>query len=405
METNIQNIVDKIWVVKRNLKDFYEKLSPHERLFFQAWSRKSQNIKQKTGKYPPDYYKFLKDLETLIHHPDQIFEDKKFDPQKYLSFDEREEIAEKLRTHSSESSGRRFERCQKDAFILGCQEESKSDETAREFAVPFKCELRICPVCNYYFYKKQYKKFIQIVEKGPITQQNRLMLLTLTIKKGDLYRYGIQKLMKHVRELINASYPKKSGCGAIGVLEIGPSKNIHCHLLVLGPYISQKTLSRKWLSITGDSFIVDIRQTIKQAKNGKTIILPLTETRGLSYVLKYIQKVPRFYEPIEYADYLNALKRIRRIHTFGIYYQHKKDSETQDLKPPIPTNICPYCGSKLYLISIAYNEMALKNRRQTLSEARREVERNKGDPRKKELIANIEKVFGECQVLWGAKEE
>ena len=76
-----------------------------------------------------------------------------------------------------------------------------------------------------------------------------------------------------------------------------PHNNVHAHVLVYGPYISQDMISKRWLSITGDSYNVDVRT----AKDHK---------RALFYITKYILKAPSFEEVEKYVDFLKALKGV-----------------------------------------------------------------------------------------------
>ena len=114
-------------------------------------------------------------------------------------------------------------------------------------------------------------------------------------------------------------------------MEFGKNFNIHTHILVYGPYYSQPYISRKWREITGDSFIVDIRA--------------ITDVRKASYYLtKYLSKSPRFDNLESYARYLNAIKGVRRLHRYGIFYGYRV------LQPD--TIKCPYCDGGLRYLGI-----------------------------------------------------
>lgn len=100
-------------------------------------------------------------------------------------------------------------------------------------------------------------------------------MLTLTVKNGPdlLERLGhLQKGVKRVNQRIrdfrrgkgNVSEFRKIE-GYVGSYEIKRGKRSqqwhpHCHILILhGQDINRDALSREWLAITGDSFIVDCR--------------------------------------------------------------------------------------------------------------------------------------------------
>ena len=62
--------------------------------------------------------------------------------------------------------------------------------------------------------------------------------------------------------------------------------------------------------------------------------------KSLNYLLKYIGKPCEFDEPRDYAIYLAALQRVRRIHTYGVFYNWSPPDE----KEPC---VCSQCGAGL----------------------------------------------------------
>jgi len=133
-------------------------------------------------------------------------------------------------------------------------------------------------------------------------------------------------LFSDTRELINQLYPKSKGCGAVGVLEVGSGFNLHIHLLVYGHFVSQPQISKLWLQVTGTSQVVDIR----------AVRSPKKSTR---YLLKYLGKPSALTDPIQIAQYLDMITGLRRIHTYGIFYNEKLFS---------PRGCpCPLCGGDL----------------------------------------------------------
>jgi hypothetical protein len=89
-------------------------------------------------------------------------------------------------------------------------------------------------------------------------------------------------------------------------------------------------LSTRWNKITGDSRVVDIRQVKGEPK------------RALNYTFKYIAKAAAFDEPVDYATYLAALSGIRRVHSFGIFFNFKVNETESE------PSVCPKCGKELY---------------------------------------------------------
>ncbi|MCJ7457769.1 MAG: protein rep [candidate division Zixibacteria bacterium] len=221
----------------------------------------------------------------------------------------------------------RFSECGVGYIVLKCENE-EHHHTVR-FGLSFHCELRICTRCSRKRASQVRKEIGVILKHVPKTKTHKFCLLTLTqnMSKDQLLTpESLRQFNKNFRTLINHFYLKKKQCGAIATLEIGKGFNIHAHILVYGPYIPQKAISEKWLEITGDSYIVDIRMVRDQ-----NVVV--------SYLTKYISKPPSFAEPNDYILYLKAIKRIRRLHRFGILYGFKVET-----RKPL---LCPYCGGRL----------------------------------------------------------
>jgi hypothetical protein len=98
---------------------------------------------------------------------------------------------------------------------------------------------------------------------------------------------------------------------------------------VYGPYISQRELANRWYSITGDSYVVDIRK----------VNSPKAAT---AYVLKYITKPPAVRTPTVLADYVETIKGTRRLRTGGIFFDKMKRRRIDKL--PFE---CPFCAGRL----------------------------------------------------------
>jgi len=134
----------------------------------------------------------------------------------------------------------------------------------------------LCPVCairrGSRTVQKYLPKFQEICRKRPDLKP---ALLTLTVVNGDDLSERMDHLMKAVRSFNERGRKARSGghrhyseagkiAGAFGSYEVthkGNGWHPHVHMLVmLTEWIDQKALSREWLSITGDSIIVDIRR-------------------------------------------------------------------------------------------------------------------------------------------------
>ncbi len=223
--------------------------------------------------------------------------------------------------------GKRLEECSQRFMHFSCDADSTDRFKKHHVAIPMRCESRWCPRCARVRGFKVLRRLRKLLKKMRSKKGHMLMLLTISKRRsGYLTREKVAQFSKDVRRLINTCYPKKSGCGALSVWEVGKRMNLHAHCIVYGPYVSQRTLSRLWLEITGDSFIVDIR-TVHSYKG------------ALDYVTKYLSKVPRLEEDNQYSQLVKSFHRIRRLHTFGLFYNNIPDDPFEFL--------CPICGNKL----------------------------------------------------------
>ena len=194
--------------------------------------------------------------------------------------------------------------------------------------VPYRCDLRICPECARRYAAKiwqRYKHPLDELARRGFEKRKTLKLLTLTKKKGRGKPTSelIRDLMKKAGVIIRKHFD-----GGLAVIEMGHDFNIHVHCVVYGSYVLQKDLSQEWLDITGDSPIVDIRRV-----KGHSGVL--------NYILKYISKPCNFDHPEDYAIYLKAITRSRRVHSFGVLYGLKDGKDTRKRKG------CPKCGAPL----------------------------------------------------------
>lgn len=156
------------------------------------------------------------------------------------------------------------------------------------------------------------------------------MFLTLTKKTRPGFSpqsSDIKLVFNQARKLINKFWPGKKGCGAFAVIEIGKNNNIHVHILVYGFYVPQKAISDAWLKITGDSSIVWIKQ-IHSAK------------KCIGYLLKYVTKPQDTDDPKALARFLDLMIGVRRIRTYGIFYNYALVAKS--------SGPCPLCGGNFF---------------------------------------------------------
>ncbi len=223
------------------------------------------------------------------------------------------------------SLAKRFTNCRKQFVHYECL------KCSQQYIGLWRCEVRVCCDCA----KKHFARVLGEFEKFVIQLKPRpgyrISMLTLTKRVSDpqfLESCDLRELFKKARKLINSLYPKKDGAGALAVLEVGEGFNFHIHALVYGPFIPQARISELWHRLTGDSKIVDIRQSKSPRK-------------AVRYILKYILKPAPIDDPKAIAQYLDLITGVRRIHRFGIFYDLKL-SRTEGPG-------CFLCGGKVCL--------------------------------------------------------
>lgn len=112
-------------------------------------------------------------------------------------------------------------------------------------------------------------------------QPVRFLTLTLKVNRGPLTTQ-IDRLLGCFAKLRARAFWRKRVSGGCAFIEVKWSEkhsgwNVHVHCMLHGLYIPQRDLYRAWLSITGDSMIVDIRLVNDKDTIGR-------------YVTKYIAK-------------------------------------------------------------------------------------------------------------------
>lgn len=171
--------------------------------------------------------------------------------------------------------------------------------------IPIGCQVRTCSECEGLIKWKTKKKMKPVMKKLRHALNGRISFLTLTWALPSTLtsasrlqkRKDLRIFLKWLRSATNCK------CEYVAAFELKPRGHttigeplyfFHCHLLIAMPYVPQRTISRKWLEITGNSMIVDIRRV-----NGDG---------ALSYVSKYIGK------PVECDDQTYAE------HVYGAHF-------------------------------------------------------------------------------------
>jgi DNA-directed RNA polymerase subunit RPC12/RpoP len=192
--------------------------------------------------------------------------------------------------------------------------------------VKLRCGDRTCAVCREKDFWRMFKGYLESVEAI-----KRPKLLTLTLRNvPELKREHIRGLRKSFTKLMHRKWYKDRVRGGLQTIEIvnkGNGWHVHMHVLLDAEYLPQRKIAKDWQEITGDSFMVDIREagTVKE---------------GLKYCLKYLSKAPVLSGHEE--EYREAVKGLRLVQPFGTLYG--------ELVMRLPSLPCPDCGSVEWIV-------------------------------------------------------
>lgn len=166
----------------------------------------------------------------------------------------------------------RFRMCGANAWLL----RNKNDPATHKFVLNT-CKMRLCRPCA--------------AERAALIRANLLeavkdreiRFLTLTLKSTDEpLRLTVARLHAYFRQLRRKPLFSKRVVGGAAFVEVTRNAqtclwHVHLHCLIEGKFLPKEALSRDWLAITGDSYIVDIRR-------------PLSTAGIANYVTKYVTK-------------------------------------------------------------------------------------------------------------------
>ena len=238
----------------------------------------------------------------------------------------------------------RFRTCRSQGRVLLCP------NCCLRFYTRFYCKARLCDTCARIYGRQIYKKVMHLVEPFFSNKKKGFTLAMLTLSESTAKYRGrfpdqddTKRFNRNVATFCRLFYGKYrgrfsrngkvvedrkhyQGAGTIAVNEFGQdNNNLHCHLLLYGPWIPHAQLLAAWIKITdGDRgcFIEPIRNPKKAAH----------------YVAKYVTKPPRFLDPHRAVEFLAATKGTRRIKTGGVFYnQLKLEKIAHD------PDRCPFC--------------------------------------------------------------
>jgi len=179
--------------------------------------------------------------------------------------------------------------------------------------VDFRCRTRACGDCEATKAQSLAQMWVQGIKlmrrAGTFRKCWGFKLLTVTLRhKGDVAE-RIQRIHKYFNTLWYSLYKGVDGTGAICTIEISGREHVHLHAFIYAPFRAIQLVKLLWFTITGDSYICDIRYV-----RGKT-------DDALFEVLKYPYKNIKDADAEAIAAYCAAMKSKRRYWLKGIFYR------------------------------------------------------------------------------------
>ena len=215
----------------------------------------------------------------------------------------------------SEQRQARFDGCGSHAWIL----ESVDDPGHYKVACN-RCRDRFCLPCS----RDRSRHIASVV--GEFACDREVRMITLTIRQSDRdLRSDVDHLFASFTKLRRRKIWTRGQQGGIYFLEVKRRKSsagwhTHMHVLTEGFWIDRKELSKAWLTVTGDSMIVDIR-------------LCETTNEAARYAAKYAGKAVHgncYHDATLLRTAMIAVKGRRYVGKFGTWKDLDLDSETDD---------------------------------------------------------------------------
>lgn len=222
-----------------------------------------------------------------------------------------------------------YENCAKLSTVYECPNCGEKEYT------PAHCDNRLCQVCEDRRLRRIKHKYFKEISKMRNPKFITLTIGKIPVIEGEIISYWRKKIYRLLRAFGHKE-KKKIRSGFI-VMEISRYWFLHAHCIIDTPYfIPQKTLSQKWLKISG-RYIADIKRATPRA--------------AMKYLIKYVVKPPEFNSTNDYVNYLIITKKRRLFSTIGTLYKQKQEiTRKTELR-------CQKCGYEMeHIVSWCYVE-------------------------------------------------
>jgi hypothetical protein len=187
--------------------------------------------------------------------------------------------------------------------------------------------------------------------------KGRLCILTLTLKNAASYEGGLKRLKKSFAALKRKKAFKAHIKGYVGGFENTYNAktndfHVHLHLIVLrGKFWDQADISDAWREVTGDSFVVDIREVKDVHKGVKEIAKYIVKSADL-------MKMP----DDKFREVVGMRKGTRMFVSGGCFYNVKFDDlddadDESDVFKQFDNlqegDCCPFCNEQLFDVFVS----------------------------------------------------
>ncbi len=238
----------------------------------------------------------------------------------------------------------RLKQCCSAFRVLTCGE-----HTLRSYPT-FRCKKLFCPDCAAERATRLGNQTEAKIREVMKTTKGRLCFLTLTTKNAATLDGGLVKLKKSFANFKRKKVFKKHIKGYFGAFEytFNPKTNdfhVHLHLIVLrGKFWNQSDISDAWRDVTGDSFIVDIRE-IKNTH------------KGVKEICKYPMKPADLMKMPDdkFLEVVKMKKGTRMFVSGGCFYNVKLDDDNtaddnvfSQFAELTEGDACPFCKQELF---------------------------------------------------------
>ncbi len=221
----------------------------------------------------------------------------------------------------------------------------------RSFFRRFRCKNRYCKNCGGYIHDQLVEKYLKLSSfvDGFLSLPEsrrldyRLRIFDITARKrgdrmpsvSDVHRFklDVKNLVSRINRHVAAKFGVKNSkqlTGYLYCLEFGfDNNNLHCHGLLLSPYLEEKWLEMEWSKVRGDgSFKVHIAEATS---------FDAAIKHALEYTGKYSNSTPERAFELE-----KAFAGCRRVDGLGLFFNRLPDEEKEsvDLRCPCGDSGC-----------------------------------------------------------------